>query len=267
MSPLNKVENYYDTDPAVEWARLDRHRTEYAVTMKAMQEYLPSSPAEIADIGGGPGRYAIELSKKGYAVTLVDLSLQNINFARMKSKEANIQIKQLVHANALDLETLQTQGYDAALLMGPLYHLTVATERRKAVCEANRILKPGGLIFASFISRYGVFRDGAAKYPLSVYEQREQWQILWQEGINTGSGFTLAYFALPEEIIPLMESEGFETIHLLNVEGIVAEHENEINLLSGSAWEYWVDQNYQFSKDPVLRGCADHLLYVGKKTG
>ncbi len=73
---MNQVENYYDTDPTLEWERLNRHRTELAVTLRALDEYLPPAPAKIADIGGGPGRYAIELTRKGYSVTLVDLSQQ-----------------------------------------------------------------------------------------------------------------------------------------------------------------------------------------------
>lgn len=263
---MNQVENYYDTDPTLEWERLNRHRTELAVTLRALDEYLPPAPAKIADIGGGPGRYAIELTRKGYSVTLVDLSQQNINYARIKALEAGVRIHELVHADAQNLEQLSSQDFKAVLLMGPLYHLTTEKGRRKSIKEALRILESSGLIFASFISRYAIFRDGAAKYPLHVYEQREMHQKIWQDGINTGSGFTDAYFAMPEEILPLMESEGFKTIALLNVEGIVAEHETEVNHLTGNAWDYWVEQNYRFAKDPMLIGCADHLLYIGRKS-
>lgn len=262
---MNRVENYYDTDPSVEWERLNRHRTEHAVTLCALEEYLPPAPARIIDIGGGPGRYAIDLTTMGYSITLVDLSQQNLNYARIKSREIGVQIDQLVHADAKHLEPIPSHEFEAALLMGPLYHLISETDRRQAIREASRVLVSNGLIFAAFISRYAIFRDGAAKYPLHLFEQKEIHQQIWQQGVNAGSGFTDAYFALPGEIIPLMESEGYESIALLNVEGIVAEHETEVNKLNGDAWDYWVEQNYRFAKDPDLRGCADHLLFVGKK--
>ena len=43
---------------------------------------------------------------------------------------------------------------DAVLLLGPLYHLTDHSQRIKALREAHRILKPGGVIFAAGISQF-----------------------------------------------------------------------------------------------------------------
>ena len=60
----------------VEEGRLDRHRTEFAITQCAIAEYLPTSPAQVLDDGGGPGRYALWLAETGHAVTLLDLSQQ-----------------------------------------------------------------------------------------------------------------------------------------------------------------------------------------------
>ena len=48
-----------------------RHRTEFAVTKRALADYLPPPPARILDCGGGPGYYAIALTQQGYEVTLV----------------------------------------------------------------------------------------------------------------------------------------------------------------------------------------------------
>jgi hypothetical protein len=35
------VEAYYDEHAQEEWARLEQHRTEFAVTLWALEEYLP----------------------------------------------------------------------------------------------------------------------------------------------------------------------------------------------------------------------------------
>jgi 2-polyprenyl-3-methyl-5-hydroxy-6-metoxy-1,4-benzoquinol methylase len=79
---MDRVQQYYDQNALDEWQRLERHRTEFAVTMLALTQSLPQPPARIVDIGGGPGRYAITLAQKGYSVTLVDLSPENLALAR-----------------------------------------------------------------------------------------------------------------------------------------------------------------------------------------
>ncbi len=50
------IERYYDQEVLHEWQRLERHPTEFGVTMLALAEFLPPPPATIIDIGGGPGR-------------------------------------------------------------------------------------------------------------------------------------------------------------------------------------------------------------------
>lgn len=141
---MNIVEQSYDRMPDCEWHRLERHRVEYGVTMKALAEYLPPAPAKVADIGGSDGRYAVELARRGYEVTLVDLSGRCQDFARSKATEAGVQLAGVIHADARDLSMFQDGSFGAVLLMGPLYHLLEHDQRLRAVREAHRLLRPGG---------------------------------------------------------------------------------------------------------------------------
>ena len=61
------------------------------------------------------------------------------------------------------------------------------------------------------------------------------------------------------------DHHGFATLQIISCEGIVAHIEERINALTGEAWAWWSDLNYQLGKDPALYGSATHLLYVGRK--
>jgi S-adenosylmethionine-dependent methyltransferase len=265
---MKTVERYYNTDPVTEWERRDRHPTEFAVTFRILDEYLPLPPARILDDGGGPGRYSIILTQRGYDVTLLDLSAGNLALAGEKAAEAGVQLAGMRQADALDLSFIPDGEFDAVLLMGPLYHLLTIRERLQAVMEAERVLKPGGLIFAAFITRFALFRDAASKgYMQQVASNPQYYLEFLDTGLlsGNGSGFTDAYFAHPEEVEPFMGSTGFDALALVGVEGVVAGHEAHASQLEGPEWDFWVDLNYRLGQDPALHGAADHLLYVGRK--
>ena len=260
------VQSYYDQNAEGEWSRLDRHRTEFAVTLRVLREYLPPPPAAVLDVGGGPGRHAIALAQQGHAVTLVDLSPASVALAEQNARTAGVSLRDAIAASAVDLGMLASGRFDAVLLMGPLYHLLTAEERAQAVAEALRVLKRHGVVFASFITRFAPFRDAAKNYPADVANDGPYMEHLLATGVHDrAKGWTQAYFAYPDEITPLMEKAGFQTLSLIGCEGIVAGHEERINGLSGPAWQRWVDLNYRMGKDPALRGAADHLLYIGRK--
>lgn len=82
------IRRYYDENVEREWERLTRpyHRLEFETTLSLLTRYLPVS-GQIIDIGCGPGRYAIELLKRGYSVTLFDLSSGVLDFAVERMQE------------------------------------------------------------------------------------------------------------------------------------------------------------------------------------
>jgi len=263
---MNAVQQYYDAQAEEEWKRLEHHRMEFAITMRVLQENLDRPPLRLLDIGGGPGRYSIALAKRGYSVTLVDLSTASLQLAARKTQEAGVQLEAILHLNALDLSQISPTSYDAVLLMGPLYHLLKLEERRQAIGEACRVLRPAGLFCASVITRFAPFHDAAAQNIAWVIKDPAYSLRMLQTGIHdNGDGFTTAYFTHPDEFEPLMAGAGLHTLGIYGVEGVVADHEELGNQLKGADWELWVELNYRMSQEPSLRGAADHLLYVGRK--
>jgi ubiquinone/menaquinone biosynthesis C-methylase UbiE len=265
---MNRVEQYYNEQDQVEWDRLDRHRTELAVSLWAMNKYSPPPPAHLLDIGCGPGRYAIELTRQGYCVSLLDLSQANLDLASQKAVEAGVGLNGLYKGDARKLDGFSDGAFDIVLLMGPLYHLVSESDRRLALAEAWRVLKPRGILYATFINRFSVFRAAAKELPTEPVDFWPVYEQIWREGIHTSNlGFTEAYFAHPDEIIPFMEVSGWQTQALLGVEGVVTGMEERVNAMTGDEWQRWLEINIMFACEPAARGCSDHLLYVGTKSG
>jgi ubiquinone/menaquinone biosynthesis C-methylase UbiE len=273
MDPIQQaVQQLYRSDPEREWQRMARHRTEFAVTLRALAEHLPPPPARVLDCGGGPGRYAIALAERGYEVVLFDLSPDLLAMAREKATEAGVTPAGFELGTATDLGRFPEASFDAVLLMGPLYHLLEEAQRQRALAEAYRVLKPGGPVFAAFITRYAAHRYAAAHFPEEPLseEERASYRSILETGISPPSEGTentnfVAYMAHPTEVAPLCRQVGFEVRAVLGVEGLVSMQEALVNALEGEAWDFWVNLNYRVASDPNIHGLVEHLLAVARK--
>jgi S-adenosylmethionine-dependent methyltransferase len=90
----DNVRAYYDQAAEREWNRLmTTSQIEYFITLKVINDVIDGRKGlRILDLGGGPGRYAIELSKQGHEVILVDLSEGNLELATKKADDAGVTI-------------------------------------------------------------------------------------------------------------------------------------------------------------------------------
>jgi 2-polyprenyl-3-methyl-5-hydroxy-6-metoxy-1,4-benzoquinol methylase len=71
-----RVRGYCTGTVRQEWRRLDAdayQRLEFETTLLFLEEHLPQKGL-ILDAGGGPGRYTIQLARRGYEVVLLDLT-------------------------------------------------------------------------------------------------------------------------------------------------------------------------------------------------
>lgn len=259
---MNKVELWYD-EKYDEWDRLNRHKIEFDITKRYMDEYIIGENLKIFDIGGGPGRYSIYLAEKGHRVSLLDLSKRNIEVAKEKSVEKGISLEAYIHGNALELNEYEGM-YDVILLMGPLYHLVRESDRRTAIEGALKLLKPNGIIIASFISNYAPIQDYLKG--LHPIESVDELLNYLKDGENQeDKGFTTAYFIDYKEAKNLMESFGLTEIVFAGVENILCSKELDVNMLEEDEYKKWLEICYQLSQDENLMGTSEHFLYIGRK--
>jgi ubiquinone/menaquinone biosynthesis C-methylase UbiE len=123
-----RVREYYTGYVRKEWRRLVRdayHRLEFETTLHFLEKHLPKNGL-VLDAGGGPGRYTIELAKRGYQVVLLDMTPANLEFARRQIKRAKLQDKvaNIVEGSIVDLSQFADEAFEAVICLGgPLSHV------------------------------------------------------------------------------------------------------------------------------------------------
>ena len=244
-------------------------RLELTRTLELLDRFLPPAPARLIDVGGGPGAYAAVWARQGYDVHLYDLLDLHVQQAQ---QAADAQPEHPFTADVADACSIPEPdaSADAVVLLGPLYHLTEQAQRSAALLEANRILKPGGVVAAVGISRFSILFDGLWQGWLSdpLFRAIAERDLIDGQHRNPDSvrypqWFTTAYFHRPEELVDEVSRAGFDAVSLYGVEG--------------PGWlmqEHWSDPDRReqmsfaaraVESEPSMSGLSAHMLAVGTK--
>jgi 2-polyprenyl-3-methyl-5-hydroxy-6-metoxy-1,4-benzoquinol methylase len=258
------IQEHYDSDVQKEWDRLEKHPFEFIITTRLMDRYIKPGD-RILDIGGGPGRYSIYYANKGCDVTLFDLSSENVKFALEKSKEMNLNIK-VITGDAREVDKLIKKEFDHIFVMGPMYHLLDEKDRIKALNEAISLLKPGGLIYVSFILMFAGIIYGMKYDPqLLLCETQKYIDSVLKSESYIGDSFTKAFFINQKDIIPFMNKFCLEKKHLFGQESILSPCEGNILNQSQEVIDKWIEIAEQLCERDEFLSYSDHAMYIGQK--
>ena len=242
-------------------------RLEFERTQEIVLRRLPPAPATIADIGGGPGRYALWLAALGYRVLhrdLVPLHIQQLREATAGTADIHSAV---ADARSLDLAD---DSVDAVLLLGPLYHLTQQPDRVQALREAYRIVRVGGPVFGAAISRWAARLDAMLR--LRIYQDVPDAAAIIGPVERTGvlpplvpGGFT-GYTHRPGELRAEFAAAGLEVADLVAVEGgAVLLNDLDDRMASDRDREVVLETARAHERVPELLGIGSHLLVTGIK--
>ncbi len=264
MDNLQDIQDYYASYD--EDARLSRHQLEFEITQKYLEEWIYSAD-EILELGAGTGKYTELLAKRGKKIHAIDLSPRLVAQAKERIKPYREATVTLEARDARDLSHLKSLSFDAVMIMGPLYHLVDRDERLRLLKSAHGLLKPGGKLLSSHISRLGLFGYMMRKYPNWIFNEQEIDSVL-RDGIDhthARAGKFRAYFGKPEQTVAEHQSAGFEMLRLGALEPAIGPYDEAFNQLVGAERSAWVDRLYSLSAVPAWVGSSMHAVYGGEK--
>lgn len=265
---MNHVITFYEKHTDEQWTRFDRSaRIEKYVLHRAMREYLPPPPATVVDIGGGNGRHAFHLAEGGYEVHLCDVTPGLVADARRRADVMAVAPASLQVADARELPWSDGAA-DAALLLGPLYSLLDAGDRLRALREASRVVRPGGIVLIQFFTRVGGLRWVLEAAP--AVARRFDWQGFLGSGVFTDEhipdGMRTHYFSTPAEAVEETRTAGWSVVHLQGMDA-PAPGTGQMHLAKApqNIVDQWGEIAYELGGDRENLSAGTHLLLVARR--
>lgn len=237
-----------------------RHgQVEYITSMKYIHECLEDMPnAKILDVGAGTGRYSVQLANEGYDVTAIELVKYNLGI--LKSKKSTVKAMQ---GTALDLSRFGDNTFDMTLVFGPMYHLYKYEDKLKALEEAKRVTKAGGVILVAYImNEYSVithgFKGNNIKESLENGKLTEDFHVISEPE-------DLYDYVRIEDINKLDEAAKLQRIKLIAADGPANYIRPVLNAMDEETFKLFIQYHLTTCERPELLGASSHTLDILRK--
>ena len=255
-----ELEAYYNK--FCEEKRLTRRHgnVEYVTSMKYIHKYLETLPAnaKILDVGAGTGRYSVALADEGYDVTAVELVKYNLGI--LKQKGSNVKAYQ---GTALNLKRFSDETFDMTLVFGPMYHLYTLEDKQKALQEATRVTKKGGIILVAYcMNEYSIvvhgFKDNYIKDSIRDGKVDASFRV-------TPKPEDLYDYVRLEDIEAVNQGAEVERIQIVAADGPANYMRQTLNAMDDKTYELFIQYHLTTCERPELLGASAHTLDILRK--
>ena len=241
---------------------LSRHGSvEYLTTMRYIQRYLKSGD-RIAEIGAATGRYSHALAQMGYQVDAIELVEHNIELFKKNTKPG--EKVSIFQGDARALNMLSSDTYDITLLLGPMYHLFTLEDQIRALKEAIRITKPGGIIFAAYCSNDATMVQycfGKGMLREEKYKKLVD-PVTFKAAADPSELFMLYR---KDEIDSLMSHFNTNRLHFLGTDMATNYMRHVIDDMEDEFFDVYLKYHFSICERPDLVGASHHFLDIFRK--
>lgn len=236
-------------------------QVEYLTTVRYIEKYLFPG-ARILEVGAGTGRYSHALARLGYRVDAVELTEHNIRVFREHTQPGeDITVTQ---GNALDLAFLVDNTFDITLVLGPMYHLYTEEDKRRALAEAVRVTKKGGVIFAA----YCMADSAIVQYAFSrglIHDLVARGQLDTETFRTSSYPHDLFELYRTEDIDSLRNSLPVTQLHYVASDGYANHMRHTLQDMDEEAYRLFLKYHFATCERKDLIGFSNHTLDIFRK--
>jgi len=257
------LSRYYSTRCDEDSRLASRHgQVEYLTTMRYIERYLRPG-MKVLEIGAATGRYSLALARNSYDVTAIELVQHNIDIFKKKLKPGDkVNLQQ---GNALDLSRFEDNSFDMTLLLGPMYHLYTREEQSRALEEALRVAKPGGLLYVAYVlSDMAILVNGIK--PAGYF-----WHYIEDGHIDSA---TYACISNPRDLFQIYRREEIDALtaplpakrlHYVATDGMARLVQDKLAKMTPERFARFMDYHYFLCERPDMAGATNHSLDILRK--
>ena len=257
---LEQFYGNYDEDGRLR----SRHgMVEYLTTMRYIEKYLKPD-MRVLEIGAGTGRYSHSLAKQGYRVDAVELVEHNIEVFQANTTAG--EPVTVIQGDARDLSAFADDTYDVTLLLGPMYHLFTAEDQRKALSEAIRVTRNGGVVFAAYCGNDATIVQFCFQRRMI---RQERYRSLIDPVSFKASSDPTELFQLyrKEDIDTLMNDLPVKRLHYVGSDLATNYMREAVDAMDDELFELYLRYHFAVCERADLVGASHHILDVFRKEG
>ena len=164
----------------------------------------------------------------------------------------------------MDLSAFQSDTYDITLLLGPMYHLFTVEDKTKALSEAIRVTKRGGVVFAAYCM-------GDACILAYGFGKGEVFNIIDKCMLDTE---TFETFSHPWDIFELYRKEdidrlrnGFDVtqLHFVATDGYTNHMRETVDQMDEKVYELYLKYHFATCERLDMIGYSNHTIDIFRK--
>ena len=207
----------------------------------------------------------IELREGGIKTPIITLTsgteqyreLVKYNLGILKSKKSNVKAFQ---GTALNLKRFADASFDMTLVFGPMYHLYTFEDKVKALTEAKRVTKPGGVILVAYcMNEYSILTYGFKEN--HIKESMKNGKVTESFHVHAETEDLYDYVRL-EDIAAYNEAAGLERIQIVSADGPANYMRPILNAMDDETYELFIQYHLSTCERPDLMGASAHTLDI-----